>query len=76
MYMAPNQDHPYFEFVDGVLADDVLEVDDVLVLEPRQHLHLAQRPLTERLRHARETDRGGRQIWVHFPPKCRHHSSF
>ena len=40
----------HLEFVDGVLADDVLEVDDVLVLETRQHLHLSQRPLAERLR--------------------------
>ena len=45
-----NHHDPYLEFVDCVLADDVLEVDDVLVLEPRQHLHLAQRPLAERLR--------------------------
>ena len=39
----------HLEFVDGVLADDVLEVDDVLVLEPRQHLHLPKCALAERL---------------------------
>lgn len=35
----------YLEPVHSVLADDVLEVDDVLVLEAGQHLHLAQRAL-------------------------------
>ena len=39
----------HLQFAHFVLADDVLEVDDVLVLEPRQHLHLSERPLAERL---------------------------
>ena len=36
----------HLEFFHGVLADDVLEVYDVFVLEPGQNLHLSQGPLT------------------------------
>lgn len=39
----------HLELLHAVLADDVLEVDDVLVLETGQDLDLAQRTLAVRL---------------------------
>jgi hypothetical protein len=40
----------YLQLLWVVFADDVLEVDDVLVREPRQHLHLSHRALAIRLK--------------------------
>ena len=41
-----NNNLTHFEFVDFVLANDVLEVNDVFVLESGEHLDLPQSPLT------------------------------